>query len=999
MISLVDNLFQPAVFPSADSISPILRPSCPFQGCGPDSSAGILFGCVSKELSCTPSKYSCQMRSGAAGPGTMMRTPVSAFETRLGPTRLPQADHEVSENGEELGEAPESNPVLIVVDANKEINTTALDWALCYVVQEGDSVKLLGVLQHIRNPMGYKSRADEKSWNGANRKVLDMEIAAHLAKFESIPNVHGRVEKIGAKLEIEVRAHLHSKLLVVEEAKRLSARYVVIDRHIKKDKKFYIENLNCYVTRVKSVTNFEHLRHGVPDSEQEIIDAGHDSPPVVPLTPALASTPSAQQCVNPARVPAISQQPQVACQQQWLPSPSSEFMTDATRPADYQNYGYTESVPSPSTLPGYLSRHGPATRTDFQMQGDGAMREHALRRWLSDSSQMSEMTDPALSSRASELAGHMAIGYPGGDSFLQQPPPSATSVTEEVLAEYMSNLCSYPGMRSALPPMSARKPDPNRASSRILIPSFKSSQSRHVTKSTRQSEYAAPGYPPESAVAELLSLSPANSSRHSSGVGEPEGPISVQPRRAADASWALDLLGVGNPEVQALAMPRNAFTPPVRTSSMRRAVSSQKHSPGAPPLCSLCGQQSPDFGKVKRFTFAELQNATNNFSGELYLAEGGYGSVYKGRLKEGQLVAVKQHKLASFQTDEQFALEIEALACAQHRNLVTLIGYCVENKLRLLVYEYICNGSLDRHLAPKSKNNLEWKNRLKIALGSARALRYLHEECRVGCIIHRDMRPNNILLTHDFTPMVGDFGLARRQPSGDREEETRVLGTIGYLAPEYAETGKITDKADVYAFGVVLLELISGRKAIDYSRPRDQFFLTEWARPLLDTYDKQLVDPRLRSNYDVYEMHCMMHAANQCIKNDPLTRPRMVQVLRILNPPEESDWTYSRGKNASLLVYGDGNQSEELSSCQLSSRGSQGGSCSASEASYSDLSDTDSLPRHPQQISRRFSRAKSGGKSLWKSFTRDKLLSNDSSRDIAAVNRMSVDDMSYSGML
>lgn len=347
----------------------------------------------------------------------------------------------------------------------------------------------------------------------------------------------------------------------------------------------------------------------------------------------------------------------------------------------------------------------------------------------------------------------MAIGYPG-DSFMHSRAP--TPVTEEVLAEYMSNLCSYQGMRSALPPMSARKPN---ASSRYSIPSFKSTRSGRDSNSTTTRQSSDSYATPEStAVAELRSLTSKyyHSSLPNSGV--PAGPISVQPRRAADASWALDLLGVGNPEVQALAMP---FTPPVvkpaapeRTSSVRRAVSSQKQSPGAPPLCSLCGQQSPDFGKVKRFTFLELQNATNNFSGELCLAEGGYGSVYKGRLEEGQLVAVKQHKLASSQTDEQFASEVEALACAQHRNLVTLIGYCVENKLRLLVYEYICNGSLDRHLSPKSKTNLEWKNRLKIALGSARALRYLHEECRVGCIIHRDMRPNNILLTHDFTPMV-----------------------------------------------------------------------------------------------------------------------------------------------------------------------------------------------------------------------------------------------------
>ena len=353
-------------------------------------------------------------------------------------------------------------------------------------------------------------------------------------------------------------------------------------------------------------------------------------------------------------------------------------------------------------------------------------------------------------------------GYPG-DSYTSTPPPQ-TPVTEDDLAGYMSSL----GMSSTLPPMVARKPTADRhsftaAKPSVQPPAYKTSQSRYSSKSTRHpTDYTTdtPGYSTESAVAELRSIT---TNKPKSSHGGPT-PISVQPRRVADTNWDLDLLGVGSPEVQGLALPRDV-TPgrrevesqsgaPTRSSSVRRAVYSKKQSPGAPPLCCVCGQQSPDFGKVKRFTFKELQEATNNFSGEYYLAEGGYGSVYKGKLKEGQLVAVKQHKLTSLQTDEQFATEVEALACAQHRNLVTLIGYCVENKLRLLVYEYICNGSLDRHLSVKSKTDLQWTIRLKIALGAARALRYLHEECRVGCIIHRDMRPNNILLTHDFTPMV-----------------------------------------------------------------------------------------------------------------------------------------------------------------------------------------------------------------------------------------------------
>ncbi|KAL0425004.1 UNVERIFIED_CONTAM: putative proline-rich receptor-like protein kinase PERK11 [Sesamum radiatum] len=212
-----------------------------------------------------------------------------------------------------------------------------------------------------------------------------------------------------------------------------------------------------------------------------------------------------------------------------------------------------------------------------------------------------------------------------------------------------------------------------------------------------------------------------------------------------------------------------------------------------------------------------------------------------------------------------------------------LIGFCIEDGRRLLVYEYICNGSLDSYLYGRHQDVLAWTARQKIAVGAARGLRYLHEECRVGCIVHRDMRPNNILITHDFEPLVGDFGLARWQPDGETGVETRVIGTFGYLAPEYAQSGQVTEKADVYSFGVVLLELVTGRKAVDLNRPKGQQCLTEWARPLLEAYAiDELVDPHLRNNYSEHEVYCMLQAASLCIRRDPQARPRMSQVLRIL---------------------------------------------------------------------------------------------------------------------
>ncbi|KAI3766465.1 hypothetical protein L2E82_16524 [Cichorium intybus] len=341
-------------------------------------------------------------------------------------------------------------------------------------------------------------------------------------------------------------------------------------------------------------------------------------------------------------------------------------------------------------------------------------------------------------------------------------------------------------------------------------------------------------------------------------------------------------------------------------SNVRDAVSLSRNAPSVPPpLCSICQHKAPIFGKPPRwFTYEELEVATGGFSVNNFLAEGGFGSVHKGVLPDGQAVAVKQHKLASSQGDQEFCSEVEVLSCAQHRNVVMLIGFCMEDRRRLLVYEYVCNGSLDSHLYGRDRDPLEWSARQKIALGAARGLRYLHEECRVGCIVHRDMRPNNILITHDFEPLVGDFGLARWQPDGDTEEETKVIGTFGYLAPEYAQSGQITEKADVYSFGVVLVELITGRKAVDLKRPKGQQCLAEWARPLLEQDAiNDLIDPRLGKCYSEHEVYCMIQAASLCIKRDPHLRPRMSQVLRLL----EGDMMKGSG-----YVYDVGNRSGRI---------------------------------------------------------------------------------------
>ncbi|XP_038718490.1 inactive protein kinase SELMODRAFT_444075-like isoform X2 [Tripterygium wilfordii] len=328
----------------------------------------------------------------------------------------------------------------------------------------------------------------------------------------------------------------------------------------------------------------------------------------------------------------------------------------------------------------------------------------------------------------------------------------------------------------------------------------------------------------------------------------------------------------------------------IANSSIRDAVSLGRTSSVPPPLCSLCQNMAPAFGKPPRqFSYEDLEEATDGFSDSNCLAEGGFGKVYQGTLRDGLFVAVKLLKTRGSQADTDFCSEVRVLSCAQHRNLVLLIGFCIDGNKRILVYEYICNRSLDYQLHGNKRNPLDCHSRLKIAIGTARGLRYLHEDCRVGCIVHRDMRPNNILLTHDFEPLVADFGLARWYSDRNCNIEESVIGTSGYLAPEYVYGGKITEKVDVYAFGVVLLELMTGQRISELQLYKERQFISErWHTH--DAFEPShiianihhLLDPCLVHQEHDHFIQNMGHAASLCLQRDPESRPPMSKVLKLL---------------------------------------------------------------------------------------------------------------------
>ncbi|XP_074296048.1 putative LRR receptor-like serine/threonine-protein kinase At1g56130 isoform X1 [Silene latifolia] len=305
---------------------------------------------------------------------------------------------------------------------------------------------------------------------------------------------------------------------------------------------------------------------------------------------------------------------------------------------------------------------------------------------------------------------------------------------------------------------------------------------------------------------------------------------------------------------------------------------------------------------AKTFSYAELRSATGDFNSSNKLGEGGFGPVFKGVLSDGRIVAVKQLSVASHQGKHQFMAEIAAISAVQHRNLVKLYGCCLEGEKRLLVYEYLENKSLDQALFGDSNLNLNWAKRFEICVGVARGLTYLHQDSSVR-IVHRDVKASNILLDADLNPKISDFGLAKLYDDKKTHISTRVAGTIGYLAPEYAMRGHLTDKVDVFGFGVVALEVVSGRPNSDSTLEREQMYLLDWAWHLHEnSQDVDLVDKRL-SEFNEEEVRRVISVAVLCTQTSPGHRPTMSRALAMLTgsievgtitskPTYLADWTF-----------------------------------------------------------------------------------------------------------
>ncbi|XP_008807804.1 probable receptor-like protein kinase At5g18500 [Phoenix dactylifera] len=334
------------------------------------------------------------------------------------------------------------------------------------------------------------------------------------------------------------------------------------------------------------------------------------------------------------------------------------------------------------------------------------------------------------------------------------------------------------------------------------------------------------------------------------------------------------------------------------------------------------------------FTLRDLEIATNRFSKDNVIGEGGYGVVYRGRLVNGTPVAVKRLLNNLGQAEKEFRVEVDAIGHVRHKNLVRLLGYCVEGTQRMLVYEYVNNGNLEQwlHGAMQQRGSLTWEARINILLGTAKALAYLHEAIEPK-VVHRDIKASNILIDDDFNAKVSDFGLAKLLGAGKSHITTRVMGTFGYVAPEYANTGLLNEKSDIYSFGVLLLEAITGRDPVDYGRPPNEVNLVDWLKRMVGSRrSEDVVDLNMATRPSTRALKRALLAALRCVDPDSEKRPKMSQVVRMLESDDHiphEDRKHRRNKAGSGEIESQKNyDSDKSDNPDSTSNGTRNGSSS-----------------------------------------------------------------------
>ncbi|KAE8716688.1 putative serine/threonine-protein kinase [Hibiscus syriacus] len=355
-------------------------------------------------------------------------------------------------------------------------------------------------------------------------------------------------------------------------------------------------------------------------------------------------------------------------------------------------------------------------------------------------------------------------------------------------------------------------------------------------------------------------------------------------RKVKHSSGLIPLVSKEILEIKALNQNADCFVEEGKIGVSVPSKSSEGVSDDVSGASDVSSADAQNIGWGRWYSMKELEMATRGFAEENVVGEGGYGVVFRGVLQDGSVVAVKSLLNNKGQAEKEFNVEVEAIGKVRHKNLVGLVGYCTEGAQRILVYEYVDNGNLEQwlHGDVDPVSPLTWDIRMKIAIGTAKGLAYLHEGLEPK-VVHRDVKSSNILLDKKWNAKVSDFGLAKLLGSEASYVTTRVMGTFGYVSPEYASTGMLNEGSDVYSFGVLLMEIITGRSPIDYSRAPGEMNLVDWFKGMVASHrGEQLVDPLIEVQPSPRALKRALLVCLRCIDLDANKRPKMGQIVHML---------------------------------------------------------------------------------------------------------------------
>ncbi|KAK9053239.1 hypothetical protein SSX86_029871 [Deinandra increscens subsp. villosa] len=332
---------------------------------------------------------------------------------------------------------------------------------------------------------------------------------------------------------------------------------------------------------------------------------------------------------------------------------------------------------------------------------------------------------------------------------------------------------------------------------------------------------------------------------------------------------------------------------------------------------NVVGPEVSHLGWGHWYTLRELEAATDGFAAENVIGQGGYGIVYHGVLGDNTQIAVKNLLNNRGQAEREFEVEVEAIGRVRHKNLLRLLGYCAEGAHRILVYEYVNNGNLEQwiHGDVGLCSPLTWEIRMKIITGTAKALTYLHEGLEPK-VVHRDIKSSNILLDKSWNSKVSDFGLAKLLGADRSYITTRVMGTLGYVAPEYASTGMVNERSDVYSFGILFMELITGRYPVDYKQPQEEVYLVDWIRKMVnERCHEKVLDPKMIEKPPSRVLKRALAVALRCVDLNSDKRPKIGHVVHMLESQDQPPIKERRG-NGDSRVAPHGSPSDKLNETQ-----------------------------------------------------------------------------------